>query len=97
MPIEPHTLEAITRYWFNEYTAIPARTRGNIVISLSTTLGRFNHGRLHTVFCGKTSIVPDLCFNGAIIVIPGIAPEPDRRQFVAHPSLPVSIMTHPAS
>lgn len=69
VPIEPHTLEAITRYWFNEYTAIPARTRGNIVISLSTTLGRFNHGRLHTVFCGKTSIVPDLCFNGAIIVM----------------------------
>jgi hypothetical protein len=69
VPIAPTTLEAVSRYWFNEYTAIPARTRGNIVISLSTTLGRFNHGRLHDVFCGSTSILPDLVFNGAIIVM----------------------------
>jgi uncharacterized membrane protein YgcG len=69
IPIEKNTLDAIARYWLNEYTAIPARTRGNIVISLSTTLGRFNHGRLNQVFCGTTTIVPDLVFNGAIIIM----------------------------
>jgi hypothetical protein len=69
VPISRTTLEAVTRYWLSEYIAIPARTRGNIVISLSTTLGRFQHGRLHSVFCGKTTIVPDLVFNGAVIIM----------------------------
>jgi hypothetical protein len=67
--VDRGTLEAITRYWFYEFPAIPDRTRGNIVISLSTTLSRFSQGRLRRVFCGKTSIVPDACFNGAIIVM----------------------------
>lgn len=69
VPIDKHTLDAIASYWLNEYIAIPAKTRGNIIISLSTTLGRFNHGRLRQVFCDKTTIVPDLCFNGAIIIM----------------------------
>ena len=69
VPIEKNMLDAIARYWLSEYIAIPDKTRGNIIISLSTTLGRFNHGRLHRVFCGKTTIVPDLVFNGAIIIM----------------------------
>jgi len=69
VPVEKETLEACARYWFNEYTAIPARTRGNILISLSTTLGRFSHGRLQRAFCDRTTIIPDFCFNGCIVVM----------------------------
>jgi hypothetical protein len=69
VPLAQHTLDTLVRYWFNEYTRIPDRTRGNVLISLSTTLSRFNHGRLQQAFCGKTTIMPDLCFNGAIIIL----------------------------
>ncbi len=69
IPVNEATREACSRYWINEFPAIPARTRGNIVISLSTALSRFSHGRLHNAFCVKTTIVPDMCFNGAIIVM----------------------------
>lgn len=69
VPLERNTLDACARYWLKEYIAIPDRTRGNILISLSTTLGRFNHGRLHQAFSGSTTVVPDMCFNGAIIIL----------------------------
>jgi hypothetical protein len=69
VPIRQETIDAIAQYWFNQYTAIPDRTRGNIIITLTTALGRFNHGRLNRVFCGRTSVVPDMTFLGAIIIL----------------------------
>ena len=69
VPIDPDSLDRIIRYWFNQYTAIPEKTRGNIIASLSTTLDRFNHGRLKRAFCGRTTLVPDMCFNGIIVIM----------------------------
>ena len=60
--------DAIT-YWAEIFPAIPDRTRGNIVITVTTTLDRFMHGRLNRAFCGRTSIVPELTFHGAIILL----------------------------
>jgi hypothetical protein len=48
---------------------VPDKTRGNVVISLSAKLDRFIHGRLADCFAGKTDIVPEMCFQGAIIVL----------------------------
>jgi hypothetical protein len=62
-------LTILLEYWFRQYTAIPEKTRGNIVISLSTKLDRFKHGRLKSMFCEKTTVVPEMCFHGAIIVL----------------------------
>ena len=67
--IEDTILEQCARYWLLEYPAIPAKTRGNIMASMAATFGRFTQGRLNRAFCQHTSIVPDLCFNGAIIVL----------------------------
>src|SRR5580658_10103219 len=60
--------DAIT-YWSEQYPAIPDKTRGNIVITVTTTLDRFMHGRLNRTFCGRTTLVPELTFHGAIILL----------------------------
>jgi hypothetical protein len=61
--------EKTANYWRYEFAQLDAKTRGNIAISLSTTLDRFNRGRLHEAFCTGTNIVPELTFHGAIIIM----------------------------
>jgi len=56
-------------YWRNDFAMLDAKTRGNIVISLTTALDRFNHGWMRTAFCSETTIVPELCFHGAVILM----------------------------
>ena len=68
--MERAALADTIRFWAEEYPAIPEKTRGNIVISVTTVLDRFKHGRLARAFCGKTtSVVPELSFGGAVIVL----------------------------
>jgi len=69
VPIEKDALRNIIIYWCDQYPAIPEKTRGNIVISLATVLDRFKHGRLNRAFCQRTTLVPELTFHGAIIVM----------------------------
>lgn len=56
-------------YWRDEIGGLDPKTRGNIVISLTTTLDRFNHGWLRRAFCSETTIVPELSFHGGIIIL----------------------------
>ena len=61
--------EQAVAYWKHDFAQLDVKTRGNIIISLTTTLDRFNHGWLKEAFCSDTNVVPDLCFNGAVIVL----------------------------
>lgn len=67
--VEPDLLAAIMEYWMQEFPGTPEKTRGNMVTTLSTTLNRFKHGRLRKLFCDQTSIVPEMTFHGAIIIM----------------------------
>jgi hypothetical protein len=69
VPMAPAALRDAINYWAEQYTAIPDKTRGNLVITVTTTLDRFLHGRLNRAFCGRTTIVPELTFHGAIILL----------------------------
>jgi TraM recognition site of TraD and TraG len=69
VPMENSALYDAITYWSEQYPAIPDKTRGNIVITVTTTLDRFKHGRLNRAFCGRTTIVPELTFHGAIVVL----------------------------
>jgi len=69
VPIDREGQEVLLSYWFNQYTAIPEKTRGNIVISLTTKLERFKHGRMQRAFCGQTTVVPEMTFHGAVIIL----------------------------
>ena len=61
-------LQNVVNFWKEQWLAIPDKTRGNIVITITAALDRFNHGRLNRFFCGKTTVVPEMCFGGAILV-----------------------------
>ncbi len=67
--LAPDVGEKMISYWLHEYAALDAKTRANIVVSLSTTLDRFCHGWMARSFCGETTFVPALCFHGAIILL----------------------------
>lgn len=69
VPMDAAALEDTFRYWTAEFPRIPDKTRGNIVISITTVLDRFRHGRLQRAFCGRTTIVPEMSFHGAVIVL----------------------------
>jgi hypothetical protein len=63
------TIDRIASYWFDDFAKLDPKTRGNIVISLTTTLDRFNGGWLERLFCGETTITPELSFHGAILIL----------------------------
>lgn len=67
--IDDATGERVVSYWSDDYARLDPKTRGNIAISLTTALDRFNHGWLHTAFCSETTVVPELSFHGAIILL----------------------------
>src|SRR6201996_8909380 len=68
-PLREDDFEKTASYWRNEFAQLDPKTRSNISISLSTALDRFNRGRLYQAFCTETTIVPELTFHGAIIVM----------------------------
>jgi hypothetical protein len=69
VPLSRQVLKDALEFWAEAYVATPEKTRGNIVKSVTTALDRFKHGRLNRVFCGRTTVVPELTFGGAVIVL----------------------------
>lgn len=61
--------ERATAYWRHDYASMDAKLRGNVLVSLTTALDRFNHGFLEQALCRGTDFVPELTFSGAIILI----------------------------
>ena len=56
-------------YWRDDISRLDAKTAGNIRITLTTALSRFEHGFLKRMFCSGVSVVPELLFHGAIILL----------------------------
>lgn len=56
-------------YWSDDYCRLDARTAGNIRISLTTALSRFEQGLLKDAFCGDTTICPELMMSGAALIL----------------------------
>jgi hypothetical protein len=69
LAMDAYAIKAMKDFWFQQYPAIPEKTRGSIIISLSSCLDRFKHGRLRQTFCDRTTLVPELTFHGAIIIM----------------------------
>ncbi len=67
--LPPDEFDKTANYWRYEYGQLDNKTRSNIAISLSTALDRFNRGRLHQAFCTDTTLVPEMTFHGAIIIM----------------------------
>jgi uncharacterized membrane protein YgcG len=69
VPIDKAALNSLMHYWFRQWPSIPEKTRGNIVITLTTRLDRFKRGRLRRMFCSNTTVLPEMTFHGAIILL----------------------------
>lgn len=67
--LHPSDFDKIASYWRDEFCGLDPKTRSNIAITLSTTLDRFNRGRLHDLFCTDTTVFPEMTFHGAVIVL----------------------------
>lgn len=67
--LDDATGQSALAYWHDDVANLDAKTRGNILISLTTALDALNSGWLRNAFCEETTFVPELCFEGVIIVL----------------------------
>lgn len=67
--LEESELDNMLGYWKEDFAKLDPKTRSNILISLTTALGRLSSGLLNEIFCTDTNIVPDLCAQGAVILM----------------------------
>lgn len=60
--------ERCLAYW-REMAALDAKTLGNIRVTLTTALSRFQSGLLKRMFCDNSDMVPELLFHGAVLIL----------------------------
>ncbi len=69
-PLPPEARKRLVSYWMTgEWQKMDVKTRSNVLSSLTSRLGLFRHGRLRDCFCGKTTVIPEMMFHGAIIIM----------------------------
>jgi len=64
-----HTLKRVRTYWFKTFISTPEKMRGSVIASVCAELSRFSDGILRECFCTTTDIVPEMVFNGAVIIM----------------------------
>lgn len=64
-----HTLKRVRNYFLRQFIAMPEKTRGSIVTSVTAELNRFTDGILRECFTTTTDIVPEMVFNGSVIIL----------------------------
>lgn len=68
-PMEPEDYQAIEHYWTRTMMQPDQRTPGNILQTVVARLDPFLTGDLRKLFCTHTTLVPELTFEGAVIVL----------------------------
>lgn len=66
---EKHDFELSAKYWLNEFPRLSDRTRSIVVSCFTTLADTLIRGTLHELFGTRTTIVPELTFEGAVIVL----------------------------
>ena len=59
----------LENYWFNEYCNMHEKTRGIVVSMMTSFFTEFIRRPNRTLFCTDTTITPEACFDGKIIVV----------------------------
>lgn len=68
-PLGDQTFAQIGSYWRDEWTRLDPKLRGNVMATISAGLDRFTTGRLARALTGATTLVPEMLFQGAIIIL----------------------------
>ena len=63
------TLESVARYWLERHPALPDDTRGGIEAMYTTVVEGFLRGEMRRLFSTTTDILPEMTFEGAVIVL----------------------------
>lgn len=69
IPLHDAEFIRIASFWKDEFARQDAKLRTNVTATVSTSLDRFLHGRLAKAFTQNTTVVPELIFEGAIILL----------------------------
>lgn len=67
--LSEQAVNACGDYWRLDFARLDPKTRSNIVITMTSLLSRFAHGRLHDLFCTHTTFVPELSLEGGILIL----------------------------
>ncbi len=67
--LPPHTLKRVRNYWLRQFIAMPEKTRGSIVTSVTAELNRFTDGILRECFTTTTDLVPEMALSGKVIIM----------------------------
>lgn len=68
-PMPERVIKAAFDYFVHVMAAPDQRTAGNVVATLSAKLSPFINGKLHDLFSTTTNVVPEMSWEGAVIVI----------------------------
>jgi hypothetical protein len=63
------TLSIVGKFWLSEFPTLPHDTRGSILSTFTTTADVFVRGTIGELFSTGLNIVPEVTFEGAILVI----------------------------
>lgn len=66
---EQADFELAAKYFLREFPDMPNDTRGSILATYGVTADVLQRGQMADLFDGETNFVPDLTFDGAIIVL----------------------------
>lgn len=64
-----HDFAVSARFWLSEYPALSDRTRSIIVSCFTSLANVLLRGLAHELLCTKTTVVPELAHEGAVIVL----------------------------
>lgn len=64
-----HDLVQVNAYWTREFPTMPDRTRGCIVEMFRTMAEALLRGKMHTLFCERSTVIPEHVLAGKIIVV----------------------------
>lgn len=68
-PGQERDFNLAARYWLSEFPSLAAKTRSIIVSSFTSMADGFLRGLMADLFCTRTTFVPELSQEGAIIVL----------------------------
>mgnify|MGYP003113810232 CR=1 FL=1 len=62
-------LKVTVRYWCEDFVNLATDTRSSVVATFTTMVDGLLRGRLRTLFCTKTTIVPEVTHQGVVLII----------------------------
>lgn len=64
-----HDFDAAAIYWMQEFPQMDERVRSSIISQFTTMADNFMRRPFRQLFCSKTNILPEMCFDGKIIIM----------------------------